>query len=59
MMKYDEDVATKCCDILKQWSTMFDNSTCILLLLSDVDASAEVKTQVAIQIFIRYIYWAV
>ena len=56
MMKYDEDIATKCCDILKQWSTMFDNSTCILLLLSDVDASAEVKTQVAIQIFIRYIY---
>ena len=49
-IKYDEDMVSKCCDILKQWPAMCDNSTYIVSLLSGVNASAEVKTQVAIQV---------
>ena len=50
-IKYDEDMVSKCCDFfLKQWPPMFDNSTCIVSLSSGVNASAEVKTQVAIQV---------
>ena len=50
-IKYDEDMVSKCCDIfLKQWPPMFDNSTYIVSLSSGVNASAEVKTQVAIQV---------
>ena len=25
-IKYDEDMVRKCCDLLKQWPTMFDNA---------------------------------
>ena len=49
-IKYDEDMVSKCRDLLKQWPPMFDNSTCIESLSSGVNASAEVKTQVALQV---------
>ena len=50
-IKYDKDMVSRCCDFfLKQWPPMFDNSACIVSLLSGVNASAEVKTQVAIQV---------
>ena len=49
-IKYDEDMVSKCCDLLKQWPPMFDNSTCIVSLSSGVNASADVKSQVAIQV---------
>ena len=49
-IKYDEVMVSKCCDLLKQWPAMCDNSTYIVSLLSGVNASAEVKTQVAIQV---------
>ena len=48
--KKPKDMVNKCCDLLKQWPPMFDNSTCIVSLSSGVNASAEVKTQVAIQV---------
>ena len=47
-IKYDEDMVSKCCDLLKQWPPMFDNSACILSLSSGVNASAYVKSQLAI-----------
>ena len=49
-IKYEKDMVSKCCDLLKQWPPMFHNSTCIVLLSSGVNASAEVKTHVAIQV---------
>ena len=49
-MKYDEDMVSKCYDLLKQWPPMFDNSTCIVSLSSGVNALAEIKAEVAIQV---------
>ena len=49
-MKYDEDMVSKCYDLLKQCPPMFDNSTCIASLSSGVNASAEIKAEVAIQV---------
>ena len=39
-IKYDKNMVRKCWDLLKQWPPMFDNSTCIVSLLSGVNASA-------------------
>ena len=37
-MKYDKDMVSKCCDLLKQWLSMFCKSTCIVSLSSGVNA---------------------
>ena len=44
-IKYEKDMVSKCRDLLKQRPPMFHNSTCIVLLSSGVNASAEVKNQ--------------
>ena len=49
-MKYDEDMVSKCCDVLSQLSPMFHNSTYIVPLSSGVYASNEVRNQVVIQV---------
>ena len=49
-INYDEDMVSKCRNLSKQWPPMFDNSTCIASLSSGVSASAEVKSQFAIQV---------
>ena len=49
-IKYDEDVVSKFCDLLKQQPPMFDNSTYIVLLSCGVNASTEVKSRVAIEV---------
>ena len=36
-IKCDEVMVSKCCDLVKQWPPIFDNSTCIVSLLSGVN----------------------